>query len=269
MLRFTYILLIFATQFLQAQVAPPPGMAYVGGGVFLPLYGTDSAQKVKAFFIDKYPVTNEEFEAFVSKNPSWNKTDVKRIFADQNYLRQWSKNDSIGVNRIQIYRSPVTNVSWFAAKAYCACQGKRLPTVNEWEFAALASETKADASKDLIYYQRILDWYSKPNPTFLPPVDSSFKNYYGIHGMIGLVWEWTYDFNSIMMSAENRGNSTDDKQLFCASGASDTKDPGNYVAFMRYAFRSSLKANYAVSNLGFRCAQDYKPLKNSDHAIQK
>ena len=30
----------------------------------------------------------------------------------------------------------------------------------------------------------------------------------------------------------------------------------NYAAFMRYAFRGSLKANYSTRNLGFRCAKD-------------
>lgn len=252
-----YIIFLTAAQLLKAQTAPPPGMIYVGGGSFLPLYGADSVLKVKPFYIDTYPVTNEDFEAFVRKNPQWNKTSVKRLFADQNYLRFWSDNDSIGKNRNQIGRSPVVNISWFAAKTYCECQGKRLLTVNEWEFAALASETKADASNDLKFYQQSLDWYSKPNPKFLPPVDSSFRNYYGIYGMIGLVWEWTYDFNSVMIGDESRSGSGSDKQLFCASGSSDTKDTRNYVAFMRYAFRGSLKANYTVSNLGFRCAKDY------------
>ncbi len=35
-----------------------------------------------------------------------------------------------------------------------------------------------------------------------------------------------------------------------------TLDPGNFPAFMRYGFRSSLKADYCVHNLGFRCAKD-------------
>ena len=30
----------------------------------------------------------------------------------------------------------------------------------------------------------------------------------------------------------------------------------NYAAFMRYAFRGSIKANYTTKNLGFRCAKN-------------
>jgi formylglycine-generating enzyme required for sulfatase activity len=45
-------------------------------------------------------------------------------------------------------RAPVTNVSWFAAKAYASWKGKRLPTVAEWEYAAAASVDKPDGASD-------------------------------------------------------------------------------------------------------------------------
>ena len=45
-----------------------------------------------------------------------------------------------------------------------------------------------------------------------------------------------------------------DRNLFCAGGSVGATDVSNYAAYMRYAFRASLKANYAVANLGFRCA---------------
>ena len=60
------------------------------------------------------------------------------------------------------------------------------------------------------------------------------------------------------MSSENRSGSTVDKSLFCGSGSLTANDLMNYAAFMRYAFRGSIKANYAVQNLGFRCAKDIK-----------
>ena len=74
--------------------------------------------------------------------------------------------------------------------------------------------------------------------------------------MFDLVWEWTDDFNSIMTTSDSRTAEFDDKGLFCASAATSTTDVLNYASFMRYAFRSSLKANYTVGNLGFRCAKD-------------
>jgi formylglycine-generating enzyme len=243
-----------------AQGVPPQGMVHIPGGTFVPLYGDSSKIRVKSFYMDQYPVTNVEYVAFVEKYPQWSKGGVKKLFADQGYLRHW--NEEMNGNEIPqtIVKGPVVNVSWFAAKAYCECQGKRLPTVEEWEFAALASEAKPNASNDEVFYQRILEWYSKPNPKIWPQVDSSFKNYYGLYGMIGLVWEWTLDFNSALLQGESRANAGFDRQLFCGAGASSAKDVKNYVAFMRYAFRSSLKANYTVGNLGFRCVKEVDTL---------
>ncbi|WP_242928921.1 formylglycine-generating enzyme family protein [Pontibacter vulgaris] len=252
--------LIFGTcGMAMAQKSTPANLAQVKGGTFVPLYGSNGkAVSVQGFRMDKYPVTNAEYAAFVTKNPKWKKHAVKKLFADANYLRHWTSDSNVGKNADKLSNSPVVNVSWFAAKAYCECQGKRLPSINEWEYAALASETKANASKDAKFYQRSLDWYSQPNPKYLPPVQQSFRNYYGIYGMIGLVWEWTSDFNSNMLIGESRANSSLDRQLFCGAGATGASDVQNYVAFMRYAFRSSLKANYTVGNLGFRCVQDVK-----------
>jgi formylglycine-generating enzyme len=242
---------------LLAQNSSGAKMVLVKGGTYTPLYGTDSlAVNVQPFYIDPYPVTNGEFEAFIKKYPQWQKSSVKKLFADGHYLKHWMGDNNIGEHADKIRNSPVIYVSWFAAKAYCECQGKRLPTVDEWEFAAIASENKPNAADEESFYQRSLEWYSKPNPKFLPSVETGFKNYYGVYGMIGMVWEWTLNFNSSMLIGESRANASLDRQLFCGAGSSGAKDVKNYVAFMRYAFRSSVKANYNVSNLGFRCAKD-------------
>jgi formylglycine-generating enzyme len=247
-------LIISFQSFSQKQ--PKDKMVLIKGGTYVPLYGTDSVPvKVDPYLLDLYPVTNSEFEEFLKKYPQWKKSSVKKLFADGHYLKHWENDDSIGANEEKIRNSPVIFVSWFAAKAYCECQGKRLPTVDEWEFAAIASENKPNAADEESFYQKSLDWYSKPNPKFLPPVDTGFKNYYGVYGLIGMVWEWTLNFNSSMLIGESRANASLDRQLFCGAGSSGAKDVKNYVAFMRYAFRSSVKANYNVSNLGFRCAK--------------
>ena len=49
---------------------------------------------------------------------------------------------------------------WFAANAYCVSKGKRLPTIDEWEFAGLASTTQKDGSAEPGYNRTILDWYA-------------------------------------------------------------------------------------------------------------
>ncbi len=58
------------------------------------------------------------------------------------------------------------------------------------------------------------------------------------------------------MGDDSRSNEAINRELFCAAGAASAANIKDYPAFMRFAFRGSLKANYIVSNLGFRCAKD-------------
>lgn len=239
---------------LLATAQTQPSMVNIKGGFYLPLYSLDSQKiLVKPFYMDVYPVTNADYRKFVLQNPTWRKSKIKSIYADSNYLHHWKSDTSFDA---QIAQSPVVNVSWFAAKKYCECQGKRLPTVAEWEMAARANETKADASKDLKYNQWILNWVSKPSPKVLPHVGSTFKNYFGVWDLHGLVWEWTFDFNSALTTGESRGNSGLDKSFFCGGGSFASKDINNYASFMRFASRASVKAKYGVPNLGFRCVKN-------------
>ncbi|MCG2460687.1 formylglycine-generating enzyme family protein [Flavobacteriaceae bacterium F89] len=249
----SYFLLLFALPWV-AIWAQEDQMAKVKGGVYTPLYGADStAVGVSDFYMDLYPVTNSEYLAFVNDHPEWKKSRVKKLFADGLYLRNWESDTKLGKKVVP--NAPVTNVSWFAAKKYCECQGKRLPTMDEWEFAARADETMADARNKPGYNKYILGWYEAPH-TFKNPIGSTFKNYYGIYDLHGLVWEWTSDFNSVLLSGESRKGNDEDANLFCGSAAIGATDLMNYAAFMRYAFRASIKANYTVQNLGFRCAKN-------------
>ena len=228
-------------------------MVSIEGGEFVPLYGTKTEIGVKDFEMDVYPVTNAQFEEFVKEHPRWKRSRVKRLFADDNYLRTWQDDEHSGKN--QLPNAPVTNVSWYAAKNYCECQGKRLPTVDEWEYVAMANKTMPDAREVENYNKFILGWYETPN-TYRNAIGQTFKNYWGVYDMHGLVWEWTLDFNSVLISGESRGDSTGDNNLFCGAAAIGATDLMNYAAFMRYAFRGSIKANYSIKNLGFRCVKD-------------
>ncbi len=235
-------------------------MEKINGGTYSPLYGVDStAVTIDDFFMDIYPVTNDDYLEFLREYPPWRKSQVKRLFADGNYLVDWEEDLSYG--KTLSADSPVTNVSWFAAKKYCECQGKRLPTIDEWEYAAMADESTTDARKKESYNQKILDWYEAPR-TFDKKIGSTFKNYWGIYDLHGLVWEWTMDFNSVLITGESRNDLNKDSNLFCGSAAIGASDLMNYAAFMRYAFRGSMKADYSVKNLGFRCAMDAKNFKN-------
>jgi sulfatase modifying factor 1 len=179
---------------------------------------------------------------------------VKRIFADESYLKNWAGDLELGTNALP--DQPVVWVSWFAAEAFAQRQGKRLPTVAEWEVAAAASPTLADGTTDAAFQRDILRWYSTPSPSVLPSVSAGPENFWGVRDLHGLVWEWVSDFNSATVTGDARGDTGLDRQLFCGAGAIGAKDVGNFPAFMRYGFRSSLKAAYTIHNLGFRCAKD-------------
>ena len=239
---------------IQSQLYGQSGaMVEVKGGEFIPLYGTKEPVRINDFFMDVYPITNREFAEFVAENPRWRRSQVKALFADNSYLQGWK--DDLTPGEGQLPNAPVTNVSWYAAKNYCECQGKRLPTVDEWEYAAMADESQADAREKKSYNKFILGWYETPN-TFQNEIGSTFKNYYGVYDLHGLVWEWTIDFNSVMISGESRKDSAGDNSLFCGASAVGASDLMNYAAFMRYAFRGSVEARYTVKNLGFRCVKD-------------
>jgi formylglycine-generating enzyme required for sulfatase activity len=239
----------------------PAGMARIPAGVYVPLYKTSGAAgavKIESFHLDLYPVTNAQFLEFVSANPSWRRSQAKRVFADTSYLRHWGGDLELGPQRDEIKNSPVSNVSWFAAMAYAKWRSKRLPTLAEWESAASASPNNPDGSLDAENNQRLLRWYSKPAWKVLPPVGSTFKNFWGIYDMHGLVWEWVSDFNTAFVTGDSRGDTGLERQLFCGGGSVNASDFQNYAAFMRHALRSSLRAGYCIPNVGFRCACDLR-----------
>ena len=240
---------------LTLCTAAAADMARIPAGSYVPLYIKDAkTREVKAFFIDKVPVTNGEFLKFVTETPKWRRSQRKRLFADDNYLRHWAGDLDLGPDAEKLCDAPVTNISWFAARAYLKSQGKRLPTEDEWEYVACADDTRANAAKDKQFVARLLEWYGKPNDPF-HSAENANPNYYGVSAMHGFVWEWVRDFNNSMVTGESRGDSGVDRALYCAGGALGTADPHNYAAFMRYAFRSSLKGNCTVKNLGFRGAR--------------
>lgn len=231
-------------------------MATVPAGDYRPLYRGERDPKsvpVRAFQLDRRPVTNAEFLEFVRKNPRWRRSQVRRLFADDQYLAHWKGDLELGKVGP---KQPITQVSWFAAKAYAAWRGKRLPTTAEWERAAGAGFSQADGAKDAEFQKAIARWYGTPAPDLLPEAGSGKPNIFGIRDLHGLVWEWTSDFNAALVTGDARGDTGLERQLFCGSGSLGSKDPGNYPAFMRYGMRSSLKAGYTVHNLGFRCARD-------------
>lgn len=248
---------------LLVMMALSPGLS-AGDFVRLPgqaafastLKYTDSDGKVTIapFALMAKPVTNAQFLAFVTTHPSWRRGTAPAVFAEARYLEQWSGPLSLGpaVDADQ----PVTRVSWFAARAYCEANDARLPTWSEWEYAAAADATRADARKDPAWRDRILRWYAKPSNVPLGRVGQDRPDLHGVHDLHGLVWEWVEDYAAMLVSADNRSQADPDVLKFCGAGALATNDRENYAVLMRIAMLSALEAHDTTGNLGFRCARD-------------
>jgi len=232
-------------------------MAALPAGSYVPFYVRDSVKPgrppapafrsvaVRAFRFDRFPVTNAQFLVFVRDHSEWRRSQIKAVFADAHYLAHWQ--GDLALRKPADGERPVTNVSWFAAAAYCRANHKMLPTTDQWEYVLANRGADTDTIK-----RSILSWYSTPANRELPSVRSGDVNRYGVSGLVGLVWEWTLDFNSMMSGPDLRGAQAGAQ--FCGGSRLGATDAGDYAAFMRYAMRQSLKASYTVSNLGFRCA---------------
>ena len=212
--------------------------------------------RIAPFELMQRPVTNAQFLAFVQAHPQWRRERVASVLADPAYLTQWGGPIALGPRALP--QQPVTRVSWFAAQAYCQAQDARLPTWNEWEYAAAADETRRDARKDPAWRERILGWYSRPSSGPLPRAGLQAANAYGVQDLHGLVWEWTDDFSSLLVDGDNRNQGDSDKSKFCGAGALSMDDRENYAVLMRVAMLSSLQAADTTTNLGFRCAKDIR-----------
>ena len=227
----------------------PEGMARVGGGLYTPLYLTPggAAVPVRPFYLDRMPVTNADFLAFVRANPEWRRSRARALFVDEGYLAHWAGDLELG--DAALARRPVVNVSWFAAEAYARWRGHRLPTTAEWEFAAFGRPSEA-------LNARVRAWYSRPTPLVLAEVGRTPANAWGVRDLVGLVWEWTADFNNTPVVADSRGGRETTSGAFCGAGAVGAGDFRDYAAFLRFGYRAGLQARYTVPNLGFRTALD-------------
>jgi len=137
--------------------------------------------ELPAFWMDRYPVTNAEFHAFVEA--AGYLTDASDV-ARQNFVRHWVD----GKPPRGFEDHPVVYVSYDDAAAYAKWAGKRLPTEQEWQYAAGFSDG------------RIYPWGSdlddaryNSSGAGTSPVDAhpSGASPFGVEDMVGNVWQWT------------------------------------------------------------------------------
>ncbi len=206
--------------FYAESASLPEDMVEVAAGAF-PYGEANEMVEVAAFSLDRYPVTNEEYERMVPGH---------RKLRDE-----YSDSD----------RQPVVYVSWFEARLYARWRGRgcRLPTEQEWEKAAAwdsAGQTK-----------RVYPWgdtfeavrcntgesdFGRTTPVDAYPEGASA---FGVQDMAGNVWEWT----------ESTWREGDEMQVVRGGSWVDLRD------FAACAYRISISPVSRVSNFGFRCAR--------------
>ena len=140
---------------------------------------------LKAFYIDTYPVTNEEYKKFVDSGVYHPKDTL-------NYLRDWKD----GTYPTGWADKPVTWVSLEDARAYAAWAGKRLPREWEWQYAAQGTDG------------RLYPWGNLWQPSAVPVPNQtrslsspdavsshpSGASPFGVMDMVGNVWQWTDEY---------------------------------------------------------------------------
>lgn len=228
---------------------------HIPGGEFrsvIPEAEGDNLIAVADFLVQEAPVTNAEFLQFVLHQSDWQRGTAVALFVDDQYLATWS--GPITLAPESGLQQPVTQVSWFAANAYCESQNARLPSWYEWEYIAAANDTMADARVLPEWRQNILSWYSQSGEK-MSEVRGGQANYYEVFDTHGLIWEWVDDFNAFLVSGDNREQGGADQLQFCGAGAITMEEKENYAILMRVAMLSSLEARYTTRNLGFRCAR--------------
>jgi formylglycine-generating enzyme len=206
--------------------------------------------RVKPFQLDRTAVTNHDFLQFLKENPNWRRSEIAPIYAGSDYLRHWSGDLTVGDGRE--LNKPVTRVSWFAANAYCGWAGGRLPTLNEWEYAAQANDFESAAEADR-FSSNLIGWYSAVDAVRTEPVGSTgIENRYGVQDLYGLIMEWVEDYNppvadGISLDCGTIGRMKGDSTIY------------SYAMSIRYITRMSFRPVSTTGMLGFRCAYDIEP----------
>jgi formylglycine-generating enzyme len=251
----------FALASLCCVAAAAAGYVEVPGGRFEsvlpqgPVPTVSSPVAVQPFAMRAMPVTAAEFAAFVRAHPEWQRDRVASLFAEKRYLLSWASAVEPGPKIAP--QSPVTDVSWFAAKAFCETEDARLPTWLEWEYVAAADTSRRDARADPAWRRQILAWYERPGTAQLSAVGGK-PDVYGVSDVHGLVWEWVDDFNALFIAGDSRTQGDPDLLKFCGAGAINIIDRDSYAVVMRIALLSSLNAADTTSSLGFRCVRPHE-----------
>ncbi len=175
--------------------------------------------RIRAFYLDKYEVTNAEYYAFCRKTgralpPAWRAQGTAYPPGTGDH--------------------PVTVASYRDAEAYARWSGKRLPTETEWEMAARGGlGTLVDSSGEesvkksppvypygSTFNEALCNTLEAGNNATIPVTETKDVSPYGIYGMCGNAREWTSDWYGPYPGHRLRKNAASGKQFKVIRGGS-------------------------------------------------
>lgn len=187
------------------MVLVPGGASSIGHSSTSPL------TTISAFMIDKYEVTNAEYQRFIdaggySTRAYWSDAGwAVRTSGGWVAPAGWNTAKYVGPNYPGF---PVTGVSWYEAEAYANYMGKRLPTEAEWEKACRGNTSRTYAWGDTLDSRRS-NWLDSGDPNDNNPTPVGYFNgtlyqaifqtqdspsLYGAYDLMGNVSEWVRDW---------------------------------------------------------------------------
>jgi formylglycine-generating enzyme required for sulfatase activity len=221
------------------ESVPPPGH---GLGNSYQFSTTTFRRRVefKRFAIDATPVTNDEFAAFLAAS----KWKPKHL---ENFLKHWTREQPPAGKG----NHPVVNVDIDDARAFARWAGKRLPTEEEWQYAAQGSDGRAYPWGNEMQPGCCNDGHSSgTTPVKAFPLG---RSPFGCYDLCGNVWHWT------------ESEHTDGRTRFCilrggaffaARGSNWYVDGGPRPANFATKFLLMWPGLDRCGTIGFRCIRD-------------
>ena len=228
----------------ERAVVCPSGTFEMGGADS----GAHNVTLTRSFEIWRTPVTQAQYEALMGHNPShFHGPDHPVESVSWTQAAQFCNAHSRASGLPDAYEirtiGDSTEVNWHAPDN----GGWRLPTEAEWEYAA-----RAGATTDRYGDVNAIAWHAGNSDKSTQLVALKQPNSWGLHDMLGNVWEWVWDRHEAFSSAARTDPSGP------ATGSDRVLRGGSWNYGPEYSttvFRIRGKASYRLDVLGFRIAR--------------